>query len=153
MKLRFSAIAVLFSGLLPLIACAELPGDHPGYLHALSDLHTARWNLQHRPGEAPVSTQEDIAISEIDRAIGEARKAARDDAKDINSHPGEDANLDHPGRLHHAIELLEKAHDDLAQEEDNPVARSIKRRAIDHVDKALTATRQAVHDFEHSHSN
>lgn len=152
MKLKFSAAATLLSGFMPLMAYADLPGDHPGYLHALSDLHAARWDLQHRPGEAAVSVQEDIAISEIDRAIGEARKAAHDDAKDLNNHPPEDGSLDHPGRLHHAVELLEKAHGDLMEEEDNPTARSLKRRALDHVDKALEATKHAIRDFEHSHS-
>ena len=150
MRLRFSATAVLISGMLPLIANAEMANDHSGYQHALSDLHAARWNLQHRPGEVAVSLQEDIAISEIDRAIGEARKAAHDSTKYQGTQAGEDT-LDRPGRLHHAVELLEKAHDDLAQEEDSPAARSVKRRAIDHVDKAITAARQAVLDFEHGH--
>jgi hypothetical protein len=151
MKLKLFAVATLLPLLLPIAAYADLPGDHPGYLHALSDLRAARWNLQHRPGEVAVSTQEDIAISEIDRAIGETKKAAREDAKNLKDRVHEDANLDHPGRLHHAVELLGKAHDDLTGEEDNPEARSLKHRALDHVDRAIEAAKHAIRDIEHSH--
>ena len=150
MKLKLSATAALLSILLPLAAHADLPGDHPAYLHALTDLRTARWNLGHRSGDAAVSTQEDIAITEIDRAIGEVKKAAREDRKNLNDHPQEDANLDHPGRLHHAIELLEKAHGDLDHEEDNPEVRGLKRRALDHVDRAIEAAKHAIRDVEHN---
>ena len=33
---------------------ADLPGHHPAYLHALTDLRAARWNLEHRPGDAEI---------------------------------------------------------------------------------------------------
>jgi len=144
MNLKTSAIAALFALSLPLVACADLPGAHPGYLHALTDLRDARWNLEHRPGDAAVSAQEDIAIVEIDRAIGEVKKAAREDDKDLQNRPHEDAKLNHAGRLHHAVELLEKAHNDLAKEEDNPEARELKHRALDHVDRAIEASKQAL---------
>ena len=149
MKLKMTAIAALFAAVLPLAAHADLPGSHPGYLHALTDLRDARWNLSHRAGDAAVSTQEDIAISEIDRAIGEVKKAAREDDKNLAEHPREDANLDRPGRLHHAVELLQKAHGDLDKEEDNPEARGLKHRALEHVDLAIEAARHAIRDVEH----
>src|ERR1700729_114231 len=72
---------------LPFAANADLPGKHPAYLHALSDLRAARWMLEHRPGDAAVSAHEDVAISEIDAAIGEIKHAAIDDGKDIHDHP------------------------------------------------------------------
>ncbi|MBV8635880.1 MAG: hypothetical protein JO002_15395 [Burkholderiaceae bacterium] len=151
MKLKLCAIAALSAltaAILPLAAHADLPGAHPGYLHALSDLHAARWNLEHRAGDAAVSEQEDIAISEIDRAIGEVRKAAHRDGKDTFDRPHEDANLDRPGRLHHAVELLQAAHRDLDQEEDNPESRGLKHRALEHVDLAIGAARHAIQDVE-----
>ena len=66
-------ILTIFGGLLllPLFANADLPGKHPAYLHALTDLRTARWMLEHRPGDAAVSGNEDAAITEIDAAIRE----------------------------------------------------------------------------------
>src|SRR5580704_9289969 len=72
---------------LPFAANADLPGKHPAYLHALSDLRAARWMLEHRPGDAAVSEHEDMAIMEIDKAIGEIKHAAIDDGKDIHDHP------------------------------------------------------------------
>src|SRR5271166_2503365 len=78
-------------------AWAELPGKHPFYLHALTDLRAARWCLEHRPGDAAVSAREDVAIGEIDAAIREIRRAAIDDGKDIHEHPGVDVARDVPG--------------------------------------------------------
>src|SRR5271168_5658512 len=85
-------IKPMLSGLLllllaPFAANADMPGKHPAYLHALSDLRAARWMLEHRPGDAAVSAQEDVAITEIDKAIGEIKKASIDDGKDIHDHP------------------------------------------------------------------
>jgi Sec-independent protein translocase protein TatA len=125
-----------------------VPGDHPAYLHALADLRDARWNLEHRPGDAAVGAQSNTAITEIDRAIGEIKKAAREDEKNLHNHPRDDANLERPGRLHRAVESLEKAHGDLAKEEANPETRELKRRALDHVDRAIEAAKHAVHDVE-----
>src|SRR5471032_299417 len=77
----------LWMMLVSFAAQADLPGKHPAYLHALSDLRAARWMLEHRPGDPAVSAQEDVAISEIDGAIAEIKRAAIDDGKDIHDHP------------------------------------------------------------------
>src|SRR5579863_6004919 len=98
--------ACLLTLTLPFAAHADLPGKHPAYLHALADLRTARWMLEHRPGDAAVSEHEDRAIMEIDKAIGEIKHAAIDDGKDIHDHPPMDVAPDRPGRLHKALELL-----------------------------------------------
>ena len=126
----------------------DLPGHHPAYLHALTDLRDARWNLEHRAGDAAVSANEDAAIVEVDRAIAEAKKAAAEDGKNDADHPHEDAHLDRPGRLHHAMELLHKAHDDVHQEEDNPETREMRHRIDMHIDEAMHATERAIHDVE-----
>jgi hypothetical protein len=131
---------------LPLIASADLPGKHPFYLHALSDLRTARWMLEHRPGDAAVSGQEDVAITEIDAAIGEIKRAAIDDGKDIHDHPATDAPKDRPGRLHKALELLRKTHSDVAREEDDPMTKGLRNRAVGHIDGAIHATEKAIGD-------
>jgi len=145
--------ASMLSGLLllralPLAANADLPGKHPYYLHALSDLRTARWMLEHRPGDAAVSGQEDVAITEIDKTIGEIKKAAIDDGKDIHDHPKVDVPNDHPGRLHKSLELLRKVHSDVAREEDDPMTKGLRDRAIHHLDEAIRANEQAIKDVE-----
>jgi len=140
---------LLLGGLLALIsltANADLPGKHPYYLHALSDLRAARWMLEHRPGDAAVSGQEDTAIVEIDAAIGEIKHAAIDDGKDIHDHPPVEGPKDRPGRLHKALELLRKVHSDVAREEDDPMVKGLRDRAVGHIDGAIHATELAVRD-------
>ncbi len=148
---RLAAVGIL--GVLPLLwapmsARADLPGQHPFYLHALTDLRAARWCLEHRPGDAAVSAREDVAIAEIDAAIREIRRAAIDDGKDIHDHPGVDVARDVPGRLHQALDLLRKVHNDVAREEDDPVVRGLRNRAVGHIDRALHATEGAIHVVE-----
>ena len=150
--MRTKSVAML-SGLLlllvlPLAANADLPGKHPYYLHALSDLRTARWLLEHRPGDAAVSGQEDVAITEIDKTIGEIKKAAIDDGKDIHDHPAVDVPPNHPGRLHKSLELLRKVHSDIDREEDDPMTRGLKDRAVHHLDEAIHANEHAIKDVE-----
>jgi hypothetical protein len=135
-------LVLLFAG------CATQPIRHPAYLHALSDLRTARWMLEHRAGDAAVSAHESEAISEIDRAIGELKRAAIDDGKNIHDHPNADLPNDYRGRLHKAADLLRKVRADTYREEDNPDARGLRDRAIGHVDAALHATEQAIRDVE-----
>jgi hypothetical protein len=130
-------------------AFADMPGKHPYYLHALSDLRTARWMLEHRPGDAAVSGHEDIAIQQIDGAINDIKKASIDDGKDIHDHPKVDVPGDHPGRLHKAKELLEKVHSDVAREEDDPTAKGLQHRSLKHIDAALDQTNRALWDIEH----
>lgn len=150
MKLRSR---LLLSGLLlvalPFAANADLPGKHPYYLHALSDLRAARWLIEHRPGDAAVSGQEDVAITEIDKAINEIKKAAIDDGKDIHDHPPVQGPNDRPGRLHKALEILHKVHNDVAREEDDPMVRGLRDRAVGHVDEAIHATEHALNDVKH----
>ena len=140
---------LIVAALLPLSALADLPGKHPAYLHALSDLRAARWLVEHRPGDARVSGDEDVAIERIDETINEIKHAAIDDGKDIHDHPAVDEKLDRRGRLHRAEELLNKTHADLAREEDNPDVRGLRDRAIRHLDLAIHATHDAIRAVEH----
>jgi hypothetical protein len=48
-------------------------------------------------------------------SAAEITRAAIDDGKDVHDHPGADAPNDRPGRLHKALELLRKAHGDVAR--------------------------------------
>src|SRR4051812_21028246 len=140
---------LLLGGLLALVslgANADLPGKHPYYLHALSDLRAARWMLEHRPGDAAVSGEEDVAITEIDAAIGEIKRASIDDGKDLHDPPASNGLNNRPGRLHKALELLRKVHSDVAREEDDPMVKGLRNRAVGHIDGAIHATEGAVKD-------
>ena len=118
-------------------------GRHPAYLHALTDLRHARAHLE-RPAHGELREQERKAIHEIDDAIGEIKRAAIDDGKDLNDHPPIDSRLDWPGRLHRALELIDKAHNDIAHEEDNRFAQGLQLRALEHIDKAHHHVEEAI---------
>ena len=124
------------------------PHRHPAYLHAISDLRTARWMLANRPGGAAVTAHENEAIVEIDRAINELSRAAINDGKNINNRPPADAPADYRGRLHRAADLLRTVRADTYREEDNPSAIGLRDRALGHIDAALRETDRAIHDVE-----
>lgn len=117
--------------------------DHPAYLHALSDLRDARAHLQ-RPDGGGLRDQEKKAVHEIDEAINEIKKASIDDGKNLDDHAPIDVNLDWWGRLHKALDLVNKAHNDVAREEDNGFAQGLQQRALDHIDKAHRHIEEAI---------
>jgi hypothetical protein len=120
----------------------QLPGKHPALLHALTDLRTARWFLLRQPGDTKVYEGEDVAIDNIQVAIGELKAASIDDGKDINDHPNVDTH-EHGSRLLRAIETLDAAARDVNQEEDNPTSRDLKNRALGHIHTAHDAAVRA----------
>jgi hypothetical protein len=119
-------------------------GRHPAYLHALTDLRAARSHLEAPGGGGELRHEEKEAIHEIDAAINDIKKAAIEDAKDLNDHPPVDAGLDHTGRLHRAKQLLEKAHEDISHEEDNSWAQGLQQRSFGHIDKAVHKVDEAI---------
>ena len=119
---------------------ASADNGHPGYLHALSDLRMARF-LLHRDQIGP---KDQYAISEIDQAIAEIRQASIDDGKNLNDHPPVDASWDEKGRFHKALEMLDKAHQDISQFEDNSYAQGLQHRALFHIDKAHHLVRDII---------
>ena len=56
---------------------------------------------------------------------------------------------DRPGRLHKALELLHKVHNDVAREEDDPMTRGLRNRAVGHIDAAIHETEKTIFDVEH----
>jgi len=120
-------------------------GEHPYYLHALSDLRAARWMIEHRPGNW-VQTQDEIeAVHRIDAAINEIKKASIEDGKNIEDHPPVDELPDQSGRLHKALDFLRKARQDIGHDEDNVFAQGLQARAYGHIDGAIGAVKRAIH--------
>lgn len=125
-------------------ASADQPGKHPFFLHALSDLRSARANLEKRGGDAEVRWDEGRAVADIDAAIGKIKQAAVDDGKDVSDHPPVDAREPRVGRLHKALAALEAAHADVNREEDNAFAQGLKSRALVDIDAAAMRTREGL---------
>lgn len=124
---------------------AASPADHPYYLHALSDLRAARWMIEHRPGNWQRTVDEIEAVRRIDAAIGEIKKAAIEDGKNLEDHPPVDERNDHDGRLHVALDFLRKARKDISHDEDNRFAQGLQGRAYGHIDGAINAVKKAIH--------
>ncbi len=114
----------------------QVPGPHPAYLHALSDLRAARHYLNDGWAWEPVRRDDNAAIREIDAAIGEIKRAAIDDGKGVNDPFPIDRQVGPHDRFRKANELLAAAHNDLAKAEDVPESRGLRDRAIGHVDAA-----------------
>jgi hypothetical protein len=133
---RHCAVIVFFVAMCAALTFADEPGRHPAYLHALTDLRHARAHLGGLTPSDRIDNEEQHAIEEIDKAIGEIKHASIDDGKNLNDHPPVDAHMDREGRFHRALELLDKAHNDIAREEDDPSVRGLRDRAIHHIDEA-----------------
>jgi hypothetical protein len=128
------------------VVVVQQPERHPAYLHALSDLRAARWQIEHRPGDWAQTADEVEAVHRIDAAINAIKKAAFDDGKNINDHPQLDEHPDHRGRIHEALRFLNKARSDIAREEDNAFAQGLRDRAIGHIDGAILAARRVFNE-------
>ena len=138
MKARWMVLAAgLITTIAPMtVQAGEVPGPHPAYLHALSDLRAARHYLNDGWAWEPVRHDDNAAIHEIDATINEIKKASIDDGKGLNDPFHIDAHLSPHDRFRKANELLASANNDLSRAEDVPSSRGLRDRAIGHVDKA-----------------
>lgn len=127
------------------LVMADEPGRHPHYIHALSDLRAAQWQIDHRrPEDGEVREDEQVSSDEVAIAIRSVTDAASREGKDLGYQPPPDAPVAYGGRLHAAIDLLRAAHNDLALPEDDPVARGQQHAALLRVDAALHAAQRAI---------
>jgi hypothetical protein len=147
--MRFKVQSMIFAGMVSAFGLAgcvtaqPVPGPHPAYLHALSDLRAARHYLNDGWAWEPVRRDDNAAIREIDAAISEIKRAAIDDGKGVNDPFPIDTGISPRGRFVKAKELLRAAHEDLSHAEDVPSSRGLRDRAIMHVDRAHQIVNQA----------
>jgi len=134
--IRHCAVIAIFVALCTAFTFADDPGRHPAYLHALSDLRDARAHLDRMTPSDHIDAEQEHAIREIDAAIGEIKQAAIDDGKNIGDHMPVDAHMDRPGRYRKALELLDRAHHDISEKEDDRFAHGLRHRALQHIDEA-----------------
>jgi hypothetical protein len=133
---RYCAVLIFFLGVCAALSMADDPGRHPAYLHSLTDLRDARGHLDRLTPSDRLDNEEEHAIREIDAAINEIKKASIDDGKDLRDHPAIDAHIDKTGRYHKALELLDRAHHDISEREDDQFAHGLRHRALEHIDEA-----------------
>ncbi len=132
----FLAAGTMMTPLTMTMLAQQVPGPHPAYLHALSDLRAARHYLNDGWAWQPVRQDDSAAIREIDAAINEIKQASIDDGKGLNDPFHIDTHLSPHDRFRKANELLYSARNDLSKAEDVPQSRGLRDRAIGHVDRA-----------------
>jgi hypothetical protein len=135
-NVRHFAVIMFFLAVCTTLTFADEPGRHPAYLHALSDLRDARAHLDRLTPSDRVDNEEEHAIREIDAAIEEIKRAAIDDGKDVADHMPVDTHMGRKGRYHKALELLDRAHHDISEKEDDGFAHGLRHRALEHIDEA-----------------
>jgi hypothetical protein len=146
-NLRIAMTVGLMALIIPIAAQAQWWQHHPKYLHAMSDLRSAYWLIAHRDSMDPLANDEERrAMKQIRYAYQALKDASIMDDKDIDAQPPADfAFYDHRGRLHHALELLHDAHNDVTGEEDDPAARGFRHDALKRIDDAARDTDIAIH--------
>ena len=113
-----------------------VPGPHPAYRHALTDLRAARHYLSDSFAWEPVRKDDNAAIREIDAAMARIKQAAIDDGMSSNDRFPSDPGLSPHDRFRKANELLYSAHNDLQKAEDVPESRGLRGDALRHIDAA-----------------
>jgi hypothetical protein len=129
-------VAGMLAAVTPAGVQAQVPGPHPAYLHALSDLRAARHYLHDGWSWGAVRHDDDAAIHQIDAAINEIKRASIDDGKGDNDPFAIDAHLSPHDRFRKANELLASAMHDLDKAEDVPSSRGLRDRALGHISQA-----------------
>ena len=142
--IRFSTLAVAALLAIP-AAFGDVPGRHPAYLHARTDLRRAE-RLMDWAEFRNVRHDLDDSAKHVREAIREIDAAAAWDRKDLEDNPRLDTYPDRAGRFHAIAKFLSGAKRDIEREEDNPAARGWRNRAIHHIDEAIAAVHRAAHD-------
>jgi hypothetical protein len=117
------------------MAHADRPGEHPAYLHALTDLRHARALLYRPANTRRAAWDESKAVFEIDESIREIKEAAIDDGKNLDDHPPIDERMEWGGRP--TRRWCRSAGDRRC---------SLQRRALQHMDMAATFIEQGIAD-------
>ena len=126
----------------------EMPGTHPSYLHAVTELQTAQWLIVHRRGSAIVEGFETAALQNIAKAISDTRNAAMIDGKNLGSSPPSNTMSHESRRMWLARDNLVQARYDLTRLEENPSAFGARDMVVQDVDQALSAVQQAIQAIE-----
>jgi hypothetical protein len=122
--------------LLLFVPATPAKAQMPAYLHALSDLRTARAYLQMdmRPEGQHARAH---AVDEISRAIDDIKVAAGDDGKNPWHTPAPQSGGNPGWPVHSAVRLLREARGDVDHGHDMPENHGLRERSVDHIDHAL----------------
>jgi hypothetical protein len=130
--------------LLLITPSTQAHAKEPAYLHALSDLRSARgWiELDHRPEGRDARAH---AVDEVQRAIDEVKHAAHDEGKETRFTPPAQSGGDPWAPLRSARRLLDEARHDVADGHDLPENQGLQDRALRHIDEAIHTLDRVIH--------
>jgi hypothetical protein len=142
--LSFAGVAVASIALtVPMLA--QVPGPHPSYLRARSDLRVAEHIMMIRD-EPNVMRDLAAATERVREAIRLLDEAAVIDRKQIDDNPRIDTYPDRRGRFRAMYQMLEGAKRDLSQAESNLSAVGWRNAAIGKVNEAQALVKRAARD-------
>jgi hypothetical protein len=138
-----SSAAVALLSLLILAPATMAHAQEPAYLHALSDLRSARAYLEYdtRPSFAG---HRQHAIENIQKAIDEIKIAARDDGKNPWHTPPPQSGGGEGWPVHSAVRLLREARGDVDHGFDRPENHGLRERSVEHIDHALRELQETM---------
>lgn len=137
----FMVAAFALLTFLCLLPATPVYAQHPAYLHALSDLRTARGYLQ-MPARPETKDSCKHAVKEISRAIDDISKAVRDYGRDPDVTPLPQGAGSANWPIHSAIRLMKEARADIEHGRDLPENHGLREHSLEHIDKALLALSQ-----------
>ena len=143
---KLSSLTAAALGLLAFVMLSQATAaqaQFPAYLHAISDLRTARAYLEQDTRSHGAGARHH-AIEQIDKAIDEMKKAAIDDGKNPWHTPPPQSGGDPGMPVHSAIRLLNEAHGDVARGQDSPENRGLQIRSLKHIDEARKVLEESL---------
>jgi hypothetical protein len=118
-----------------LAAATPAQAQEPHYLHALSELRTARDYIQFDQGQ--FNGERRHAVDEINKAISEIKHAAWDDGKNTQFTPPAQGVTTGWAPIHHAEDWLARAKGHVAEGIDTPQNQGLRDRALFHITEAM----------------
>jgi hypothetical protein len=133
------------------IVLADIPGNHPYYIHARSDLRKAE-SLLETSDESNVTQEMKTAAQYVHNAIQNIEVASVLDNKNTNEYPPIDTQLNHGNKFQQIYQLLNSAKQDISREEDNNFDISWRNKAEVEINQAkhftaIAAVRDTVDDL------
>lgn len=130
-----SGAAGAFAAVLIFAAATPAQAQEPHYLHALSELRTARDYIEFDHRE-PFHKERHHAVDEINKAIDEIKHAAWDDGKNTQFAPPAQGVSDPWAPMHEAQRHLNAAQNQVGQGIDTPQNQGLRDRAMFHIHEA-----------------
>jgi hypothetical protein len=139
----FASAAFALLTLLTLAPATVAHAQMPAYLHALSDLRSARAFLEYDTRPAWAGHRQH-AIEQIQKAIDDIKVAARDDGKNPWHTPPPQSGGSEAWPIHSAVKLLKEARGDVDHGVDLPENHGLRERSLEHIDHALQELEPAL---------